>query len=272
MSDAYFVDGLWPKKRLNLVCGSSGAGKTRWMLPQLIELKRKGVKVLYTCCDRTIEDAQDTMSEMGFDPTELPTVSFMSVADSEWTPDGLYALTAGIEHDLLFVETIGALCENIMDMHKVLKFGRRINNYMKLSGASVWGSSWCPKTKEGEKFVRTRDNVMGSAAWPGISGTIVYIEATERGSSEREVTIMPRSGPERLENYRFNESGVLEKFTPPSFELLLAEGGMIYRSDVISMAEAMGLKGAEKAANRWVAAQLDKGVLKRIKAGEYLVL
>lgn len=271
MSKGYFLPDF-PKGRFNLICGSSGAGKTRWILPRLIELQRSGVKVLYTCCDRTIEDAQDTMSEMGLDPTELHTVSFMDAGDSEWSPDGLYALTEGIEHELLFIETVGALANDINKMTDVLKFGRRINRYMRLTGASVWGSSWCPKTREGERFIRTRDNVMGSAAWPGICGTILHIESVEAGSPERVMTIMPRSGPERVEHAKFNDKGWLEAYVPPSFETLLLGGGSIYRTDVIETAREIGHKDAEKAANRWIASKIDRGVLKRIKSGEYLVL
>lgn len=260
----------FPKGRFNLICGSSGAGKTRWILPKLIELHRSGVKVLYTCCDRSVDDAKDTMEEIGYDPEELPTVSFMDKSDAEWTPEGLYSLTDGIEHELLFIETIGALAGDINKMQDVLKFGRRIHTYMRLTGASIWGSSWCPKTREGDRFIRTRDNVMGSAAWPGICGTIVYIEALERGSAEREITIMPRSSAERVEHVRFDELGRLVPFIKPTLDgLLAAASGTLTWDDLVEWA---GLaKVSLSSLKRWKDDMLGKKKLSFMSKGRYLV-
>jgi len=268
----YFVPGLWPKRRLNLICGASGAGKTRWILPQLIALHRAGASVLYTTCDRTIEDAQETLEEMGYPGDALPMVSFMNSGDDiQFSVDGLYTLTEGHNCQILFVETIAALVADMNKVKDVLEFSRRINRYMRLTSVSVWGTSWIPKTREGDSFTRTRDNVMGSAAWPGICGTIVYIESPNgEEQPERDVNILLRNAPSRVQHHRFNDKGILEVYEKPTLDSLLAtSSGKLTWDDLKGWGEQCGSSGA--ALKRWKNDQINLGKLRFLAKGEYMV-
>jgi hypothetical protein len=274
----YFVPGLWPKKRFNLICGSSASGKTRWMLPRLIELHKAGFYVMYTCCDRSVDDARDTLVSMGYPANALPMESFQNEDESlPFSFEGLKLLIKGHRFsakkpiDIVFVESIGVLAEDMNNAKAVVEFSRQINALMASEGLSVWGSSWCAKVKKNAEFVKTRDNVMGSAAWPGICGTIVYIDTPEDDtSSERRVTIMPRNAVMSSEDYKFDEMGRLLPFAKGSLDDLLKGGGTIYRSDVEAQCERMGI--STKTGERWVRRKFDEGKLKLVRRGEYLVI
>jgi hypothetical protein len=268
----YFVPNLWPKRRLNLICGASGAGKTRWILPQLVSLHKSGTPVLYTTCDRTIEDAQETLEEMGHSKDSLPMVSFMNAGDDiKFSVDGLYVLTEGHNPEILFIETIAALVTDMNKVKDVLEFSRRINRYMRTTHISVWGSSWIPKAREGDQFTRTRDNVMGSAAWPGICGTIVYIDSPNgEEAPERDINILLRNAPSRIETMRFNDHGILEPFSKPTLDGLLASSsGKLTWDDLQAWREQVGC--SESTLKRWKNDMLARHKLRFLAKGEYMI-
>jgi hypothetical protein len=270
----YFDEAkLWPRRRLNLICGASGAGKTTWILPQLISLHKLGVEVIYIPADRTVTDAKETLTDLGFREDALPIYSFQNESSElKVNVDGLRQLiqahrfVSKRDVELVLVESICIFPKDMNSAKDVVDFGRELNGYMEISGVSVWGTSWCPKTREGERFIRTRDNVMGSAAWPGIAGTIAYIEATEPGSIERKIIIMPRRGPEQTEFWRFTPAGVMERFEKATPDALVARGGTITRDDLTSI----GL--TEQQATRWFRKKLAEGVVEFVRKGTYLVV
>jgi hypothetical protein len=200
------AENLWPKRRLNLVVGASGAGKSRFILPQLFALQEgkpimgratEPTRIAYVACDRTAEDASDTMADLGLDPSKMPIYSFMD-DEIEWSfTNVLKFIPEGTQ--LTFIEAIGALVAHgkINDYHEVLRFGRAVHRARRLSGSDFWGSTHVPKLKKDEDFKHTRENVLGSAAWAGISGTIVLID--ELPTEQRAVHIMTRDlAPEKL--------------------------------------------------------------------------
>jgi hypothetical protein len=278
VSTYFDKEKTWPKKRFNLICGASAAGKTRWIMPRLVDLHRSGVYVLYTCCDRSIADAQETLTSMGYPADALPMESFQNEDESlNFDFNGLRLLIQGHKFmrrkpiDILFVESIGVLAKDMNSAKHVVEFSRQINTLMAAENLSVWGSSWCTKVREDSKFVRTRDNVMGSAAWPGICGTIIYIDSPNGDTQpERSVTIMPRNSPMRVEECRFNGRGVLEPYTRVTLDALLLGGGTIFRSDIEAQCELMSVD--IKTGERWLKRMQKEKKLEYIRRGEYRVL
>lgn len=199
MSDKHHAENLWPRRRLNLIAGASGAGKTRWITPQLFALidgkpilgrLTVPTKIAYVACDRTSEDARDTMAALGYDPNKLFIYSFMD-NEVEWTfSKVIEVLPEGTQ--LTFIEAIGALVRGgkINDYHEVLRFGRAVHRARRASGSDFWGSTHVPKLKKDEDFKHTRENILGSAAWAGISGTIVLVD--ELPTSQRAIHILTR--------------------------------------------------------------------------------
>ncbi len=283
MSSDYFVNGLWPKRRLNLISGASGAGKTRWIVPQLFALlEGKPVlgeptvptRVAYVCCDRTAEDARDTMSDLGHDPSKMPIFSFMD-NELEWTfTNVVNFVPAGTE--LVFIEAIAALVPggSLIDYHSILKLGRHAHRTTRSTGFNFWGSTHTPKLKKGEDFKHTRDNVIGSSAWPGISGTIVHIHENEQG--QREVHILPRDSEPRIIVCEFDTSGHLVECNKIIGTVILdlwlskLEPETVITVEMI-MEQAVRTKVSRRTVFRWIDDKVNEGRLLRLTKGTYQV-
>lgn len=279
----YFLEPIWPKRRLNIITGASGAGKSRWILPQLFALiegkpiqdkPTQTTKVAYVCCDRTVEDAQATITDLGFDPKLLPTTSFMDNT-LEWSMTNVSSmLFAGTE--LCFIEAIAALVPggDLTNYHSVLKLGRQINAVTKARNISFWGSTHTPKLKKGESYRHTRDNVIGSSAWPGIAGTIIHINEEEDGS--RKVDIMLRDGPNDVQHLEFSPAGQLVPFEI-SFGRVVMDGWLKGLAPGTNLSTAQIEERGEKAKlsrstiYRWIKEKVQDGWLLDLKHGWYKV-
>jgi len=277
----YFVDPIWPKRRLNIIAGASGAGKSRWILPQLFALI-KGTSVLgkpttptkvsYVCCDRTIEDAQSTMIDLGLNPEILPTFSFMD-NNLQWSMGKVLEMIPQ-DTELCFVEAIGALVPggDINNYSSILKLGRICNLTTKTSGISFMGSTHAPKMKAGEAYARTRDNVIGSSAWPGIAATIVHISEEEDNS--RTVTILLRDGPTEVQHLEFDAIGKLVPIDAGLGRILMDNWlkGLPSGTDLpTSLIQDQGVKSklSPRTVSRWINEKVSDGCLLSVKQGWY---
>lgn len=279
-----FYTPIWPKRRLNMICGSSGAGKTRYILPQLHALHlgqpingepTVPTPVAYICCDRTVDDAKGTMKALDLDPDLLPCFSFMD-NDLEWDFKHIVDwLPIGTK--LTFIEAIGALVPNgdLINYHNVLKLGRLIHKTRRTTGSDFMGSTHTPKTKKGEDYKHTRDSVLGSSAWPGIAGTIVVIEETEQDSSEREIHILTRDDSAVTLHYEFNQNGHLVERSSAGVCILdlwlkqIAPGTTIYTAMILDKAKLANIP--QRTAYRWVDQKVTDGELLKIAKGQYEV-
>lgn len=278
-----FVPNLWPRHRLNILSGASGAGKSRWIIPQLFALMdgipvmgepTKPTKVAYVCCDRTTEDAQDTMADLGHDASRMPVFSFMD-NDLEWTFSNVVNFVpAGTE--LVFIEAIGALVPggNMIDYHSILRLGRLVNKTRRSTGFDFWGSTHTPKLKKGEDFKHTRDNVIGSSAWPGIAGTIVHIHENEQG--QREIHILTRDDAPRTIYCEFDVTGHLVECNLIVGTVILdswlrqLSAGTVITTEMI-MEQAVKARISRATVFRWVNERVNDGILLRLGKGLYEV-
>lgn len=280
---AYHVPNLWPKRRFNIVSGASGAGKSRWVIPQLFALldghpvmgePTKPTRVAYVCCDRTSEDARDTMSDLGHDASRIPVFSFMD-NDLDWSfTNVVNFVPSGTQ--LVFIEAVGALVPggNMIDYHSVLRLGRLINKTMRSTGFDFWGSTHTPKLKKGEDFKHTRDNVIGSSAWPGIAGTIVHIHENDQG--QREINILTRDDAARTIHCEFDTTGKLVECNLivgtvilDSWIRQLSPGTVITTEQIFE--QASKTKVSRATVYRWVDEKVDGGQLLRLSKGVYEV-
>ena len=217
LATKWFVEGIWPRYSLNLVVGSSGSGKSRWILPQLAALQKGEpvlgrpscgpVKVAYVLCDRPSQEAFNTMEEIGVDPKVIPTFSFMDI-ELPWTLDNIIKNIPS-DTELVYVEAIACVLQSddLSGYHQALRLCRKFHLHTKKTGLSFWGSTHPPKMKKGEGFINDRNSGIGSVGVPGSAGTIaVFYEDSE---TEREIRIKPHSGPALSFKYYFNEHGVL---------------------------------------------------------------
>lgn len=164
-------------------------------------------RIAYICCDRTSEDASDTMSDLNQDPSRLFIYSFMD-NEVEWNLNRVIeAIPPGTQ--FTFIEAIGALVQHakINDYHEVLRFGRACNRAMRTSGSDISGSTHVPKMRTDENFKHSRENIFGAASWAGFCGTIVVID--EMPTAQRQVDILTRDGASERYTFEFNDTGHL---------------------------------------------------------------
>jgi len=279
----HHVEGLWPKRRLNLIAGASGAGKTRWTIPQLFALQAGQsvmgkptvpTRIAYVACDRTSEDAKDTMSDLGHDASKMFVFSFMD-NEMEWSLQKVVeVLPLGTQ--LTFVEAIGALVREgrINEYHEVLRFGRNVNKSMRQSGSDFMGSTHTPKLKRDEEFKHTRENVLGSAAWAGIAATIILLD--EMSTGQRAVTILPRDAEPQKLIYEFDQTGHLVeccqsvgRFLMDRWLSKIDPGTDLLTTFIMDAGERFKL--SRSTTYRWIAEKEEEGRLIKVSHGLYKV-
>lgn len=278
----YYVEGIWPRRRVNLIAGASGAGKTRFSIPILFALL-DGKPILgrrcdpmpgiaYIACDRTSEDAADTMSDMGYDPRRLFLFSFMD-NELEWRLSKVVeVIPPGT--NLTFIEAIGALVEHgkINDYHEVLRFGRQVNRAIRQSGSEIIGTTHVPKLKQDENFKHTRENIFGAASWAGFAGTIIVID--ELPTSQRSVNVLTRDFPAERFTYEFNDNGHLVESSQVVGRTLMDRwleklplGSQIETASIQEAGEHFKLSRAT--VTRWISDTCEQGMLITVSRGTY---
>lgn len=285
MSTKAYVPQLWPRHKFNIIDGASGAGKSRWILPQLYALMdglpimghpTEPTKVAYICCDRPKDDAQSTIELLGLDPNRLPIFSFMD-NELEWSFNNVINfIPPGTQ--LTFIEAVGALVPgaNLIDYHNILRLGRLIHKTRRTTGSDFWGSTHTPKLKKGEEYKHTRDNVLGSSAWPGIAGTIVHIEDPGQDTNQRDIHVLTRDDPPYVLEYEFDTTGHLvergQAVGAAILDLWLKQclpSTVIRTSQILERASKAAIK--ERTAYRWVNQQVTDGTLDQAGKGIYTV-
>jgi len=286
----YFAKPRWPKRRFNVISGASGAGKTTWIVPQLFALQAgtpiddmptRPTKVAYFCCDRTVEDASDTISRLGLDPSRLPIFSYMDMDLSlGWS---VQTIVQRIPRDteLVLIEAVAALVPggDISDYHSVLMLGRQLGAASQIArragrDLSFWGTTHSPKLKGGESFIHTRDNIIGSAAWGAIAGTIVHIN--EQPNGQRKIEILLRDGPAESMDVEFTSQGHLVPADIADSKVVLGgwlkqfPPGADLRSEQI-LERAAKSDFSRATAYRWLKEQVETGRLLESKPGLYKV-
>lgn len=232
------------------------------------------IKVAYVCCDRTSEDAKDTMSDLGHDASRMPVFSFMD-NDLDWSFTNVVNFVPS-GTNLVFIEAVGALVPggNMIDYHSVLRLGRLINKTRRSTGFDFWGSTHTPKLKKGEDFKHTRDNVIGSSAWPGIAGTIVHLHENDQG--QREVHILTRDDAARVLYYEFDLTGHLVECALIVGTVILdswlrqLKPGDVTTTEVI-MEQAAKAKVSRRTVFRWIDDKVNEGLLLKLGKGLYEV-
>ena len=231
-------------------------------------------KVAYVCCDRTSEDAQDTMADLGYDASKIPVFSFMD-NDLDWSFTNVVNFVPP-GTNLVFIEAVGALVPggNMIDYHSVLKLGRLVNKTRRSTGFDFWGSTHTPKLKKGEDFKHTRDNVIGSSAWPGIAGTIVHIHENDQG--QREIHILTRDDAAQVLYCEFDTTGKLVECSQiigtvilDSWLRQLKAGTAITTEQV--MEQAVRAKVSRRTVFRWIDDKVNEGLLLKLGKGLYEV-
>lgn len=203
----YIVQDLFPVNRTSIICGTSGAGKSRWLLAAIADwLEGKPIlgrastpqPCAYISCDRPSEATHDLIDRMNLGQ-RLSSMPIYSLMDANRTFDfRQIPPIVGSEPRVLFIEAFQVLIPN-GDMNKywhVLDFFRQWNQMCRANNYTSIGSCHEPKMKDGEGYSLHRDRIMGTAAWAAAVETIVTLEMElpkDIECTQRRLTVLPRN-------------------------------------------------------------------------------
>lgn len=218
------VDTLFPGRRVHLVAGASGSGKTTWLM-QIIEQWRQALPIYgyesipcpFTLLsyDRDHDDFFDTCERLKIDPSSYNFVAPSSVESKISLLDYLRILqTKQPETRLYIVEALGVKTPQgkINDQSIVGPWLREVQEFCKKNEVTIIGTVHAAKTKERDRYKEPRARIAGCAAWAGYTSTIVVIEEKEAdGESElRELLILPRNARKHKYMLDFKDGFLVE--------------------------------------------------------------
>jgi hypothetical protein len=180
-------DVLTPR-RVHLLGGVSDAGKTRFILPALLAWATAPPWV-YVVGDRTLEDAQDSMRDMGIAPANVPTIpAFGEHNRATWLEVKLAVDKWAPQAELIVVEGFQDLCPGQGRKNEVREFLSGVSSYLNPSlqhpnGITILGVVESPKLKPHEVYPNPRQRVSGVSAWGYHASTIMLVESAAKDES-----------------------------------------------------------------------------------------
>lgn len=178
----HLVDILLPKHEVHLLGGPSGAGKTRWLLHQLLRwadgedfvgFHSYPVPWVYVAADRSVSAVQRTLRGMGINPGNILAINAWDKQMSESRI--LDAIQASKCH-LAVWESFGSFVDPPGQGAQVKPFLGRMCKFCREYDKTIIGVMESPKQKPYERYANPRQRISGAAAWGHFSETIFLVE------------------------------------------------------------------------------------------------
>lgn len=288
----YIIDPIFPANEIHLVGGSSGTGKSTWLIQFLHSLSlglpcfgypAHPVEWSYVSCDRSWPGVNRTLDRIGL-PIDrsrfhtrrgLVTPGQKASIDEivNWCKTPLLILEAmsllmpiGRGRDMSTYGHVGEWLEYVADLCERKK-------------VTIIGTVHSPKVREGEKYPDIRQRVLGSVAFAALVETIILIERVSADIADpgRVLYLLPRNAPQRAVHYKVDEAGrffpVLAPAESTSNAILDSvieslEPGAIFESEaLIVRAEARGIK--KSSVYNWLKRQVEAGAIQRMGYNQY---
>jgi AAA domain len=185
------IHRILPAPRIHLLGGNSNAGKTRFIIPTMLEWQ-KGEPILgfkshpvpwaYVVGDRLLAEAEATMEDMGIDPASITKIPAFG-------PDNKNASQIMREAARLKVGLI--VWEGFSDFNPGRDHRRDVREYLSTISAACYANEFhkggltiigimeSPKLKPAERYQDPRQRISGVASWGYHSSTVMLIEATD---------------------------------------------------------------------------------------------
>jgi hypothetical protein len=216
--DEYIVDALskdhegwFPKGDVSLVGGSSGSGKTYWVMT-LLEKARKGCDIWghksqardyrVLMHDRGAKGMRRTLNKLGLPPEAKERVIRLSRKQQRLQPAEVLeaAIEANPGVEAWFIEGLDMWFPDALKMNVVAPILDDLQRVATRSNVAVIATVGAPKEKtaEGRETERYhgRDALFGSAALARKAETVVLISKTDMDdeNSPRQYSVLPRNG------------------------------------------------------------------------------
>ena len=201
-------DGWFPQGSPSLIGGSSGSGKTTWMM-DLLETQRG--RSFPRACDvwialhryhvgsRQRRPSADNGAD-GRDASKIP-VAFIPMVVGD---GALLSLLAEIQKcgpdnlpQVVFVEGADGLLEDANKMQFVAPFMSGIQRIAEHYHMAIVLSVGTPKMRIGEGYIAKRDCLVGSQIWGRMAETVAVIQypAGDDTDLKRVMSVLPRNAP-----------------------------------------------------------------------------
>ena len=224
---ADLVDKVLPARRVHLLAGVSDAGKTRFIIPAMVDFQEgkpflghtsHPVPWAYVIGDRLEEEAHDTISSMGIDPSKIQMIPAFGPHNKSYRQIMAAAAKLDPIPQLLVIEGFADLVGGKDSRRDVREFLGTMGAYCcdkKLfpAGLAVLGVVETPKMKPGEIYGNPRQRVSGVSAWGYHSSTIILIEKAGTDVSmetpDRSMWVCMKNSRREKLAAQFNEAGCL---------------------------------------------------------------
>jgi len=182
------IDLILPSARVHLIAGNSNAGKTRWIIPTMLQWQAHQpimgfashpIPWAYVIGDRLRIEAEDTINSMGIDPSVITMIPAFGPDNKNWRTV-MYA-AAALKVGVLVWEGFGDFCEGEKkrDVRDFLSSISAMCHDKSYPGGclTILGIMECPKMKPAEKYADPRQRVSGNSSWVYHTSSVFIIES-----------------------------------------------------------------------------------------------
>ena len=188
MSD-FLIQDVFPSRRVHLIGGASNVGKTRWILPTMVDWS-KGKPIMgfksfpvpwaYVSGDRLLIEAQETIKGLGINLADIPIIPAFGQHNKTCPQVLVEAAKMGIQ--MLVWEGFGDLPPDPQRRMQIREFLGKVSAYCTESkdfpnGLTVVGIMETPKMKPYERYRNPRERISGAASWGYHTSSVIMIEA-----------------------------------------------------------------------------------------------
>lgn len=214
-------EGWFPKGEISVVAGSSGSGKSTFVIDLLEKQRSKtplfghqtsGMSFLILMVDRGEGANRRTLQRMHIEPASIPVKHLRGFRD-----DALRGIREAVEScptipEVLFIEGLDLLMENGNDTRVVASFMFQLQGLANYYNIAIVVSSGAPKQKTRDFYVGKRDQIIGTQAWARVIETVVVLqyEGGDDTLSTRVLTVLPRQQGAESFNLKFENGRLVE--------------------------------------------------------------
>lgn len=282
----YLLENVIAEHQVNLVAGSSGSGKTRWIFQLKHEMensrrflgyKTQYVRWGYLSGDRSGESIRETLSNMGMNPRTVP---IYSCVDNKAIGKSIPALWAEVCEvlervpDFLVIDGFTSFCPEgeINNYAKVAKWLGGLQGWCQDQQVTILGACHTTKSREGEEITDPRQRILGSTAWAAYTEGVVVIDKPHQGGEKdahRDIYMCGRNSGMEIVKVQFNDQGWLEEREEQRektdalgflLEDTLRPGTEHKSANLEKLAMDLG-KISRATFHRWLAKQKERGAL-----------
>ena len=187
------IENILPPRRVHLLGGVSDAGKTRFIIPALLDFTA-GRPILgqpthpcpwvYVSGDRSAEELEDTLYAMDIPKDSFPYIPAFGKDNKNLRQIIEAATNRPCKPELLIIEGFADLCP--VDTRKEVRaFLSSCSAYCQpsrtlLNGLTILGIVESPKLKPNERYRNPRQRISGVSSWAYHTSTVLLIENIDK--------------------------------------------------------------------------------------------